>query len=187
MSTINTANAILHPSRLPEVRPPSLSSLFTSHFIPPLPKALPRSAQDTTSPALSTPPAEVVYEEQYPGVSSLGQMKEEGEGLSSSLPLTSLSLVSNPPAEVANEDQSQEMKDEGQTVSQQWFDMFEEPPDRVELPTSPSYAAIFDLSPPHPPSEELPPGYEESHQHDSISVGLSSHEESAEEQLVGNG
>jgi hypothetical protein len=137
MNTINTANCILHPSRLSEIRPPTASSLFTSHFIPPLPKPTPQAAQGTASPPLSALPAATMT------------VPEE-------LPTSQASV--------------------------QDFEMFEELSREMELPTSPSYAAIFELSPPPPPSyqEDMPPGYEESHEHDTIPVAVVSEEEQDE-------
>jgi hypothetical protein len=133
MNTINTANCILHPSRLPEVRPPAVSSLFTSHFIPPLPKPAPQAA-----PLSALPAATMTVPEELP---------------------TSQASVQD-------------------------FEMLEELSREMELPTSPSYAAIFELSPPPPSSyayqEELPPDYEESHEHDTIPVAVVSEEEQEE-------
>jgi hypothetical protein len=162
MNTINTANGILHPSRLPEVRPPALSSIFTSHFIPPLSKPIVARTARPQSGAMTTPlavlPVEVI------------PIPEEAQ------------LQTSSPALVQEQDSSAE----GHPVAseqQQLFEMFEEPSHGTELPTSPSYAAIFDLSPPQSQEEqELPPGYEESHQHDSIPVVVAVYSEEQESQ-----
>jgi hypothetical protein len=81
--------------------------------------------------------------------------------------------------------QEQDSSAEGHPVAseqQQLFEMFEEPSHGTELPTSPSYAAIFDLSPQSQEEQELPPGYEESHQHDSIPVVVAVYSEEQESQ-----
>lgn len=148
MQTINTANGILHPSRLPEIRP--ISSLLTSYYLAPLPQNLKvpeafdefeEEGDEEKVDMKQENMTEIEEQEEMspiilmasPPTPSLASMFEEAPGLSALASVENLAHAHSAEAQPLPDPQTED----------------------EELEFLPNY-------------HELPPDYEESQQHDTI-------------------